>query len=71
MIIILKLGPRYTEEWLSGDKLEDKAAETPDINGIVNSSGKNQLGWSKTGWGNGLCWRVGKEIGYPRSGISV
>ena len=71
MIIIFKLGPRDTEEWLSGNKFEDKAAETPDINAIVNSTGKNQLRWSKTGWSNGLCWRVGKEVRYPRSGISM
>jgi hypothetical protein len=41
MIIIFKLGPRYTEEWLPGDKLKDKAAETPDINGVVDSAGKD------------------------------
>ena len=41
MIVILRLGPWYTEEWLSGDKLKDKTAETPDINGIVDGSGKN------------------------------
>lgn len=71
MIITLKLGPRETEEWLSGNELEDKAAETPHINSIVNSSGKNQLRWAKTDWSNGFCWRVGKEIRYPRSVISI
>lgn len=71
MIIILKLGPRDTEEWLSGNELEEKAAKTPDINSIVNSSGKDQLRWSKTDWSNRLCWRVGKEIRYPRSVISI
>lgn len=62
MIVIFRLGPWYTEEWLSSDKLKDKATETPDIKGIVDGSGKNQLGSSKTKWSNGLCWRVGKEI---------
>lgn len=71
MIITLKLGARETEECLSGNKLEDKAAETPHINSIVNSSGKNQLRWSKTDWSNGLCWQVGKEIHYPQSVISI
>ena len=41
MIVIFILGPWYTKEWLSGDKLKDKATETPDINSIVNGSGKN------------------------------
>lgn len=66
MIVIFKLGPRYTEKWLSGNKFKDKAAETPDINSIIDSSGKKQLGRSKTEWSNELCWRVGKEICYPR-----
>lgn len=54
MIVIFILGPWYTKEWLSGDKLKDKATETPDINSIVNGSGKNQFGSSKTEWSNGL-----------------
>ena len=57
MILIIKVGPRYTGEWLPGDKLKDKAAETPDMKGIADSSDKNQLGCSKTEWSNGLCWR--------------
>lgn len=56
MIVIFILGPWYTKEWLSGDKLKDKATETPDINSIVNGSGKNQFGSSKTGRSNELCW---------------
>lgn len=64
MIVIFKLGPWYAEERLSRDKLKDKAAETPDINGIVNGSGKNQLGSPKAEWSNGLRRRVGKEICY-------
>lgn len=62
MIINFILGPRYTEEWLSGDKLKDKAAETPDIKSIVNGSGKNRFRSSKTERSNGLCWRIGEEI---------
>lgn len=62
MIVIFKVRPWYAEEGLSRDKLKDKAAETPDINGIFDGSGKNQLGSSKAEWGNELCWRVGKEI---------
>lgn len=62
MIIILILGPRYTEEWLSGDKLKDKAAETPDMNSIVNSTGKNRFRSLKTEWSNGLCWWISEEI---------
>lgn len=65
MIVIFHLGAWYTEEWQSGDKLEDETAETPDINGIVDGSGKNQLGSSKAAWSNGLCRRVGKKTCYP------
>lgn len=72
MIVIFHFGAWYTEEWLSGDELKDKATETPDIYGIVDGSGKNQLGSSKTEWSNGLCWRVGKEICYSwQSGVSI
>jgi hypothetical protein len=39
MIIISILGTWYAEEWLAGDKLKDQAAETPDINSIVDGSG--------------------------------
>lgn len=62
MIIIFRLRPWYAEEGLSSDKLKDKAAETPDINGIVDGSGKNQLGSPKTEWSYRLCRWVGKEI---------
>lgn len=62
MIVIFKVGPWHTEEWLSSDKLKDKTPETPDIKGIVDGSGENQLGSSKTAGSNGLCWGVGKEI---------
>lgn len=62
MIVIFGLGPWYAEEGLSGDKLKDKTSETPDINGIADGSGKNQLGSSKAEWSNGLCRRVGEEI---------
>lgn len=41
MVVIFKVGPWYTEEWLSSDELEHKAAETPDIKSVVDSSGKN------------------------------
>jgi hypothetical protein len=62
MIVILHLGIWYTEEWLSGDKLKDKAAEAPDISGFVDRSGKYQLGSSKTDGSNRLFWGVGIEI---------
>lgn len=62
MIVIFKLRPWYAEEGLSRDKFKDEAAETPDISGIVDSSGKNQLGSSKAEWSNGLRRRLGKEI---------
>ena len=62
MIIIFIIRPWHTEEWLSGDKFKDKATETPDINGIVDSSGENQLGSSKTKWTNGLFRGVGKKV---------
>lgn len=62
MIVIFIFGPWYTKEWLSGDKLKNKATETPDINSIVNGSGKNQFGSSKTEWSNGFCWWVCKDI---------
>lgn len=72
MIVIFHLGTWYTEEWLSSDKLIDKATEAPDINGIVDGSSKDQLGGSKTEWSNKLCWRVGKEICCPgQSGMSI
>lgn len=64
MVVIFKLGPRYAEEGLSSDKLKDKAAETPDVKGFVDGSGKNQLGSSKAEWSNGLYWRVRKKICY-------
>lgn len=39
MIVICKGGAAWdTEEWLSGDKLEDKAPETPDIKGLADGS---------------------------------
>lgn len=66
MIVIFILGPRYTEKRLSGDKFKDKATETPDIDTIINGSGKNQFGESKTQWSNGFLWRVRKEKSYPR-----
>lgn len=66
MIIIFILGPRYTEKWLSGDKFKEKATETPDIDSIINGSGKNQFGRSKTQWSNGLFWRVRKKKSCPR-----
>lgn len=69
MIVIFHIGAWDTEEWLSGDELKDKATETPDINGIVDGSCKNQLGSSKTEWSNGLCWRVGKKICYPGQSV--
>lgn len=62
MVVIFRLGPRYAEEGLSGDKLKDKTAETPDVKGFVDGSSKNQLGSSKAEWSNGLYWRVRKEI---------
>lgn len=62
VIVILHLGVWYTEKWLSGDKLKENATETPDIKGIVNGSGKNQLGGPKTTWSDDLLWRIGKEI---------
>lgn len=61
MIVVFKVGPWYAEERLSRDKLKDKAAETPDINGIVDGSGKNQLGSPKAEWSNGFHRRVGEE----------
>jgi len=62
VVVIFRLRPRYAEEGLSGDKLKDKAAETPDVKCFVDGSGKNQLGSSKAEWSNGLCRRVRKEI---------
>ena len=41
MVVIFKVGPRYAEKGLSGDKLKEKAAETPNVKGFVNGSGKN------------------------------
>lgn len=55
MIVIFKVGHWYTEEWLSGGKPEDEASETPDIEGIVDGSGEDQLGSPKTAGSNGLC----------------
>jgi len=54
IVVIFKFGPRYAEEGLSSDKLKDKAAETPDVEGFVDSSSKNQFGSSKADWNNGL-----------------
>jgi hypothetical protein len=62
MVVILIIGPWYAEEGLSGDKLKDKTAETPDVKGFVDGSGKNQLGSSKAEWNDGFGWRVRKEI---------
>jgi hypothetical protein len=64
MVVILRLGPWYTEEGLAGDKLKDKAAKTPDVKGFGDSSGKNQLRSPQTKWNNGFFWRVSKEICY-------
>jgi hypothetical protein len=33
-MVIIYVGPRYAEEGPSGDKLKDKAAETPDVKGL-------------------------------------
>lgn len=62
IVVIFPLGTRYAEEGLSGNKLKDEAAEAPDIKGIVDGSGKNQLGRLKAEWSNGLCRRVRNEI---------
>ena len=66
MIVIFPLRPRYTKQWLSGDKLKNEATEAPDVKSTVDSSAKNQFGSSKTDWSDGLCWWVGKEISYPK-----
>lgn len=63
VVVIFHLGVWYTEKWLSGDKLKENATETPNIKGIINGSGKNQLGGSKTEWSDGPFWRTSKEIG--------
>lgn len=39
MIIICALAPRYAKERKSGDQLENKATETPDVKGLVDGSG--------------------------------
>lgn len=62
MIVILRVGPRYAEEGLARDELKDEAAEAPDVKGVVDGSGKNQLGSSKAERGNGLGRRVAEEI---------
>ena len=64
MIVVFPIRPRYTKQWLSGDKLKDEAAKAPCVKSVVDSSFKNQFGCSKTDWSNDLCWWVGKEISY-------
>lgn len=54
------------EEWLPGDELEDKAAEGPDISGMVDASVQNRLGGSKAQYSGGFCWWVVEEISYQR-----
>ena len=61
MVVIWIPGTGY-EEGPSGDKLKDKATETPDVKGFVEGLGKNQLGGSKAEWSKGLCRGVRKEI---------
>lgn len=44
MVVVLvgfRLGPRYAKERLSGDRLEDEAAETPNVEGFIDGSGNN------------------------------
>lgn len=67
MVIIFILRSRYTEEGMSSEKLKDKAAETPYIKGLVNSSSKNQLGSPKTERSDRLFRRIRNKICYSES----
>ena len=62
MVVIWIPATGWAEEGPSGDKLKDKAAETPDVKGFVEGLGKNQLGGSKAEWSKGLFRGVRKEI---------
>lgn len=71
MVIIFKVGSWYTEEGLSSDKLKDKAAKTPNVEGFIDSSGEKHLRSPKTERSDGFCRRVGKEICYFSTQVSV
>ena len=60
VVVIFILGTRYAEKGLSGNKLKDKAAKTPNVKRSVDSSSENQLWCSKAEWNNWLCGRVFK-----------
>lgn len=62
MIIIFILGWWNAEERLSSDELKNKATKTPNIKGVINDSGKNELRSPKAERSDGLCWGICKEI---------
>jgi hypothetical protein len=66
MVVIFKAPEsRYAKERLSGDELKDKTAETPDVEGSVESTtSENQLRSPKTAWSKGLGGQIGEEIGW-------
>ena len=62
VVVIFEIGTWDTEEGLSGNKLKDKTAKTPDVKGSIYGSSKNRLGSPKAEWSDKLCRRVCKEI---------
>lgn len=56
MIIIFIFGSWNAEERLSGDKLKNKAAETPNVKRVINGSSQNKLGSSKAKGSDGFFW---------------
>lgn len=64
MVIVFTITRWYTEKRLSGDKLKDKTAEAPDIEGLVDGAGENQLRSSKAKWGEDLGRRIREEVCY-------
>jgi len=62
IIIVFKITPRDAEEGRSSDKLKDKTAETPYIEGFFDGSSKNQLRGSKAEWSYRPFWWVCKEV---------